>query len=90
MEADLNFNLFNDPEANDSPRHQTDTIVDEPRDAYSAAKRAGSGLPQSPRETAAMTNRSNRSVNAMKSGERKSVNTRRESRLGTRGGNQSA
>ena len=45
MEADLNFNLFNDPEANDSPRHQTDTIVDEPRDAYSAAKRAGSGLP---------------------------------------------
>jgi hypothetical protein len=85
MEADLNFNLFNDYEADDSPHRAADAAVDEPRGAYSAAKRAGPGQPQSPRD-AAMTNRSTRSMNTMKSGERKSVNTRRTSQLGTRAG----
>jgi hypothetical protein len=79
MEADLNFNLFNDYEAEDSPQRAADATADEPRGAYSAAKRAGPGQPQSPRETAAMTNRSTRSVHTMKSGERKSVNARRTS-----------
>lgn len=86
MEADLNFNLFNDPEADDSPQRAVGAPMDEPRGAYSAAKHAGPGQPQSPRETAAMTNRSTRSMHTMKSGERKSVNTRRTSQLGTRAG----
>lgn len=88
MEADLNFNLFNDYEADDSPHRPVDATLEEPRGAYSAAKRGGAGQPQSPREAAAMTNRSTRSMNTMKSGERKSVNTRRTSQLGGRGGGQ--
>ena len=90
MEADLNFNLFNDNDAEDSPRRLADAIVDEPKDAYSAAKRAGTAHQQSPRENAAMTNRSTRSMNTMKSGERKSVNARRTSQLGSRAGHASA
>lgn len=85
MEADLNFNLFNDHEGDDSPDKHAHSTVEEPRAARSAAKHPNYGQ-QSPRENAAMTNRSNRSMNTIKSGERKSLNTRRSSQVGGRGG----
>lgn len=67
MEADLNFNLFNDYEGDDSARDKfAHSTVEEPRAARSAAKRPNYGQ-QSPRENAAMTNRSNRSMNTIKS-----------------------
>lgn len=85
MEADLNFNLFNDPEA-DSPNKPANSTVEEPRAARSAAKRNSNHGQQSPRENAAMTARSNRSMHTIKSGERKSLNTRRSSQVGARAG----
>jgi len=85
MEADLNFNLFNDYEGEESPHKDANATLDEPRAAHSAAKHLGH-YQSSPRDNIAMTNRSNRSMNTIKSGERKSINTRRSSQMGLRGG----
>ena len=85
MEADLNFNLFNDYEGEESPQKEANATLDEPRAAHSAAKHLGH-YQSSPRDNIAMTNRSNRSMNTIKSGERKSINTRRSSQMGLRSG----
>ena len=85
MEADLNFNLFNDYEGEESPQKEANATLDEPRAAHSATKHLGH-YQSSPRDNVAMTNRSNRSMNTMKSGERKSINTRRSSQMGLRSG----